>query len=225
MSAARDEVLARVRSALATPGTHHARVDAPPATGAGLPVPTDRSGILDLFGERVEDYRAVVHRTRRRDLGAAVASALEAHHATSVVAPTGLDPDWLGPARSAGVTVTDQGALTDDGRPDADALDALDGVVTTATVAIAVTGTIVLDHGPGQGPRALTLVPDLHVCVVLAEQVVADVPEATTRLGDSVRAGRPLTWISGPSATSDIELERVEGVHGPRTLHVLLVGD
>ena len=222
---ARDEVLARVRSALATPGTHHARVDAPPATGTGLAVPTDRADIIDLFAERVEDYRAVVDRIHRRDLGAAVASALDAHHASSVVVPTGLDPAWLGPARSAGVTVSAEHDVTDAGRPDAAALDAIVGVVTGATVAIAVTGTIVLDHGPGQGPRALTLVPDLHVCVVRADQVVADVPEATSRLAESVRAGRPLTWISGPSATSDIELERVEGVHGPRTLHVLLVGD
>lgn len=97
--------------------------------------------------------------------------------------------------------------------------------MTTADVGIAVTGTIVLAHGPGQGPRALTLVPDLHVCVVRADQVVADVPEATARLADSVRAGRPLTWINGPSATSDIELERVEGVHEPPTLQVLLVAD
>ena len=220
---ARDEVLARVRSALATPGTHHPRADGPPATGAGLAVPTHRAEILDLFAERVEDYRAVVDRVSQGDLAAAVARALDAHGATSAVTPAGLDPAWLGSARSGGVTVSTQHEVTRAGRPDAAALDEIVGVVTTATVAIAVTGTIVLDHGPGQGPRALTLVPDLHVCVVRAEQVVADVPEATAQLADSVRAGRPLTWISGPSATSDIELERVEGVHGPRTLHVLLV--
>lgn len=222
---ARDEVLARVRAALATPGTHHPRVDGPPATGGGLAVPTDRAEILDLFVERVEDYRAVVERVRESDLPAAVASALDVHHATSVVAPTGLDVSWLDAARSAGVTVSMEMEINDSDRPNATKLDAIAGAVTTATVAIAVTGTIVLDHGPGQGPRALTLVPDLHVCIVRAEQVVADVPEATTALGDSVRAGRPLTWVSGPSATSDIELERVEGVHGPRTLHVLVVDE
>lgn len=222
---ARDEVLARVRSALATPGTHHARVDGPPATGGGLTVPSDRAEILDLFALRVEDYRARVDRIRESDIGAAVSRALATHGATSVVVPTGHDPSWMEAARSAGVSVSAQNEITDSGRPDAAALDAIIGVVTTAEVGIAVTGTIVLAHGPGQGPRALTLVPDLHVCVVRAGQVVADVPEATTRLGDSVRAGRPLTWISGPSATSDIELERVEGVHGPRTLHVLLVDD
>ncbi len=218
-------MLARVRSALASPGTHHPRVDGPPTTGAGLVVPTDRAGILDLFVERVQDYRALVERVRPSDLGAAVASALATHGAASVVAPTGLETGWLEASRSAGVTVSNQNEITQHGLPDAAALDAVAAAVTTCEVAIAVTGTIVLDHGPGQGPRALTLVPDLHVCVVRADQVVADVPEATAWLGAGVRAGRPLTWISGPSATSDIELERVEGVHGPRTLHVLLVDD
>ena len=97
-------------------------------------------------------------------------------------------------------------------------------MLTTACVGIAETGTIVLDHGPGQGRRALTLVPDRHVCVVHADQVVPDVPDAMARLATSVARGRPLTWVSGPSATSDIELTRVEGVHGPRVLHVVLVG-
>ena len=102
-------------------------------------------------------------------------------------------------------------------------LDALDGAVTTCASACADTGTIAFDGGPGQGRRAVTLVPDLHVCVVRAEQVVATVPELIARLEPSARAGRPLVLVSGPSATSDIGFERVEGVHGPRRLVVVLV--
>ena len=102
-------------------------------------------------------------------------------------------------------------------------LDELDGSLTACAVAVAETGTFVLDGGPGQGRRALTLVPDLHICVVREDQVVALVPEAVRRLEESVRSGRPLTFVAGPSATSDIELDRVEGVHGPRVLHVVVV--
>jgi L-lactate dehydrogenase complex protein LldG len=109
--------------------------------------------------------------------------------------------------------------VQDDGLSPAD-LDGMDAAVTRARLGIAETGTIVLDHGPGQGRRAITLVPDHHVCVVEAGQVVADVPDAIAALD----ASRPLTWVSGPSATSDIELDRVEGVHGPRRLHVIVVG-
>ena len=138
--------------------------------------------------------------------------------------PAGLAPAWT-------ADLPDGIRLVTDDHLDNTALDGVAAVVTAAAVGVATTGTIVLDHGPDQGRRALSLVPDLHVCVVRASQVVHDVPEAVARLRSTVDQGasagmpRPLTWISGASATSDIELERVEGVHGPRTLHVILVQD
>jgi L-lactate dehydrogenase complex protein LldG len=207
---ARDEVLARIRAALADAGDG--------AADPGPPLPVyrtrgDRHGapLLDLLAERLADYHAAVRRTSPDGLGAAIAAALAERGVRRVVVPEGLDLPPL-----PGVeTVTDHGGLS------AQDLDALDGVITGASVAIAETGTIVLDGSPDQGRRAITLVPDYHLCVVRADQVVELVPEAVDRLEPS--AARPLTWISGPSATSDIELSRVEGVHGPRTLEVILV--
>ena len=191
---ARDDILAAVRAALA---------DVSPAVSVPTaPRAPDRGDLVELFVERVEDYRAVVTRCSSADLEATVADVLGG---SSVVVPPGL-----------GLAVPD--AVVDDGFT-AEELDRIDAVVTRARVGIAETGTIVLDHQPDQGRRAISLVPDLHVCIVDAAQVVADVPDAIALLDPA----RPLTWISGPSATSDIELDRVEGVHGPRTLHVLLV--
>jgi L-lactate dehydrogenase complex protein LldG len=164
-------------------------------------------GILDLFAERVADYRAIVHRVAPQELPGAIAAALSARTG-SYVLPGGLPAEWVAevdPARLVtGVPVAE--------------LDGVAGVITGCAVAIAETGTIVLDHGQGQGPRALTLVPDHHLVVITADQVAPDVPEAVGRLTPTL----PLTFISGPSATSDIELSRVEGVHGPRTLEVFL---
>ena len=193
MTSARDEILTRVRDATAgaVRGTPPPR---PPGAGTGS---------VDLFVERVADYRAVVERCTPDEVADRVAAVLAGR---SVVVPDGLDLDLPGARRDDDLTATQ--------------LDEIEAVVTTATVGVAETGTIVLDHGPGQGRRALSLVPDLHVCLVRADQVVADVPQAVQRLDPT----RPMTWISGPSATSDIELDRVEGVHGPRHLHVLVIG-
>jgi L-lactate utilization protein LutC len=193
----RDEILAAVRSALAT---------APPAPVADVPRRTSdpAADVVGLFAERVADYRAVVERCGPADLEASVRAALP--EGARVVVPPDLGLDVPGSVVDDGLTASD--------------LDAIDAVVTRARLGIAETGTIVLDHGPGQGRRAITLVPDRHVCVVEAGQVVADVPDAF----DVLDASRPLTWVSGPSATSDIELDRVEGVHGPRLLHVIVVG-
>jgi L-lactate dehydrogenase complex protein LldG len=167
--------------------------------------------VVELAAERIADYRAEVRRVSARDLSRTISATLDTRGARTVVAPPALPKEW----QVDGVQwLTDEPPLT------VDELDAADGVLTGCALAIAETGTIVLDAGEGQGRRALTLVPDYHLCVVRAEQIVATVPEAVARLAST----RPLTFISGPSATSDIELDRVEGVHGPRTLDVLLIG-
>jgi L-lactate dehydrogenase complex protein LldG len=146
-------------------------------------------------------------------LPAVIASVLTDRGARRIVVPAGIPGEWLAPSDATGVADDPPLSWAD--------LDAIDGVVTTCAVAIAETGTIVLDAGAGQGRRALSLLPDLHVCVVRVDHVVGAVPEALARLDPT----RPLTWISGPSATSDIELQRVEGVHGPRRLDVIIVSD
>jgi L-lactate dehydrogenase complex protein LldG len=208
MDDAREVILGRIRAALA---------DAP----AAVAIPRDyeltlraATPILELFVERVSDYRATVRRTSVSGLPAAVAAVLAAHGASRIVVPAGVSDAWF--------TTTDGVERVADEPPLSHAeLDGVDGVLTGCAVAIAETGTIVLDAGASQGRRALSLLPDLHVCVVLAVQVVGTVPEALARLDPT----RPQTWISGPSATSDIELQRVEGVHGPRRLEVILVED
>lgn len=204
---AREEILAAVRSAVA---------DAPrPGPAAERPVATtpDRGELLDRFVERVEDYQATVIRCTPPELTSQVLFALG--DADRVLLPEGLP---------AAVVEAVTGRLGDEatsGDVPGGRLETYDTVVTTCATGIAVTGTVVLDHGAGQGRRALTLLPDRHVCIVRADQVVADVPDVMGRLDPL----RPQTWISGPSATSDIELSRVEGVHGPRRLTVILAGN
>jgi L-lactate dehydrogenase complex protein LldG len=196
---ARSEILDRIRTALAD------RPAPPPVSrtyrrGLGL-------GDLDLFVERVADYRATVYRAAGGGVAEAIGGALAARGITRVVVPDGFPEADLPPVDLVREPV------------DVATLDDVSAVITTCRVAVAETGTIVLDAGPGMGPRALTLVPDYHLVVVRAEQVRAIVPGAIAELDPT----RPMTWISGPSATSDIELQRVEGVHGPRTLDVVLV--
>ncbi|BBA95721.1 hypothetical protein RVR_699 [Actinacidiphila reveromycinica] len=212
----RDIILARIRAALSdvprTPG--------PPDT-SGIPrdylqahVPDDDpTALTDLLAAHLTDYRAHVHRTTTGRLPQVLAELLATRRTRTTVIPPELPREWL--ARTTGIThTTDHPHLT------ATQLDGIDTVITGCALAIAETGTLVLDAGPDQGRRILTLVPDHHVCVVRApQQIVASVPRALPHLDPT----RPLTWISGPSATSDIELSRVEGVHGPRTLDVILV--
>jgi L-lactate dehydrogenase complex protein LldG len=210
MSRAREEILGRIRTALA---------DRP----APRPIPRDYLGagsaqagsdeLADLFAERVGDYRASVHRADSGDARAAIERILRERAVTPLVVPDGFPPEWLpGVELLHGVDLLHEPLTVEQ-------LDQTGGVLTSCAVAVAETGTIVLDAGPGQGPRMLTLVPDYHLVVVRHDQIVAGVPDAIAALDPT----RPLTWISGPSATSDIELDRVEGVHGPRTLDVLLL--
>jgi L-lactate dehydrogenase complex protein LldG len=210
VSAARSDVLARVRRAL---GDVPAGEPPAPERVARVSPGAGAAPLVDLFTERVEDYRATVTACEAGDdaIALAVGAAAQRHGAQRLAVAPGAGAGW----RPDGIVFADDTpplALAD--------LDAVDGVLTGAALGIAETGTIVLDGGLASGRRALTLVPDLHVCVVEASQVVASV-------ADSIRAleGRrgPITFVSGPSATSDIELERVEGVHGPRRLEVLLV--
>lgn len=207
----RDLVLGRIRSALADRPAPE-----PVAWTHGRPTPLDDDR-LTVFCERVADYQATVQRCAPDETADLVAAALSAAGAGTVVLPPGLPRALAEAAGRAAEVVPDPGS--------AEGLDGIAAVVTACAVGIAVTGTIVLDHAADQGRRALTLVPDVHVCVVRADQVVSDVPEAVARLSEAAAARRPMTWISGPSATSDIELSRVEGVHGPRTLHVIVVED
>ncbi|WP_029252050.1 LutC/YkgG family protein [Paraoerskovia marina] len=210
MSDARTQILGRAREAL---GADELDVPVPReyrVTGDLAPGSDD---VVDLLVDRLVDYRATVHHATTPTVAETVAALIA--DARTVVVPTGLDVAW----RADWVP-----EVLEDSREeplDVATLDAAGAVVTAARVACADTGTILLDGEPDQGRRAITLVPDVHVCVLRADQVVHLLPEAIRMLAP--HPARPITWISGPSATSDIELSRVEGVHGPRTLHVVIV--
>ena len=219
MSEARDVVLGRIRSALG-PGV--VVPDVPREyRGAGAPAEGD---VVGLFCERVADYKATVRRVAAAELGAAVAAACAERGVRRLVTPAGgfaavrgAEPATRGTAELDGLEL-----VADDPPLSAQDLDATDGVLSGCALAIAETGTIVLDGGPRSGRRAITLVPDYHACVVEAASIVAGVPDAVAALAEAAADGRPITLVSGPSATSDIELDRVEGVHGPRTLDVFV---
>ncbi|MEV4867810.1 lactate utilization protein C [Streptomyces syringium] len=211
--ASRERILGRIRRALADVPRHERPRDHPVVRDY-LRTHAERTPAesVDLLAENLADYRALVHRTDPAGLPSLLGRLLVSRGARRVVVPTGLPRGWLAGARVE--LVPDAPALTPW------QLDSVDSVVTGCALAIAETGTVVLDSGPDQGRRRISLVPDHHLCVVrIADQVVDSVPQALERLAPE----RPLTWISGPSATSDIELDRVEGVHGPRTLEVILV--
>jgi L-lactate dehydrogenase complex protein LldG len=206
---AREEILGRIRSALD---------GAPPAAAGEIPRDYRQAGTpvdfdaVERFCERVADYDAVVLRVDEAGLEAALGERCRAHGATRLAVPPGAS--WS----VGGVEL-----VVDDPPLGPRDLDGLDGVLSGCAVAIAETGTIVLDGAGASGRRALTLVPDLHLCVVRSDQVVPNVPDAIDAMGEAASEGRPVTFVSGPSATADIELNRVQGVHGPRRLDVFVV--
>lgn len=210
----REIVLGRVRRALAdVPAGDSEYADAVARGYLREHGTRTREEAAALLAENLSEYRAVVHRTDAGGLPALLARLLTERGATSVLVPPGLPADWL-PASEV-TRVHDRAASS------AYELEKVDSVITGCAVAIAETGTMVLDGSPDQGRRRITLMPDHHICVVrVPDQVVSSLPQALERLDPA----RPLTWISGPSATSDIELDRVEGVHGPRALEVVLLG-
>lgn len=214
MSAAREQILGRIRASLRDVPAHERAADVAVARDYQRAGVRDPAVLGARLRERLEEYGATVTHAREGEIGAAVGDLCRALALRRIAAPPRLDAAWR-PTGSIEVIV-------DDGL-DVHTLDALDAALTGCAVAIAQTGTIALDGGERCGRRALTLVPDHHICVVTAGQIVDLVPEAIDRLAHAVTPGRaPITLISGPSATSDIELSRVVGVHGPRHLHVVL---
>ena len=215
-SAARSLILGRIRDVVAngadgerteTAAAEHARIERLYNQRASLP----RDACLELFIDRLKHYQVAVHLCSRDEIAATVAGMMAARGKSRLVVPADIDPAWL---PDAAACVRDEGLSYRD-------LDVSEGVLTGCSLGIATTGTIVLRHGPGEGRRALTLIPDYHLCVVQADHVVETVAEAFRALA----AARPalVTTISGPSATADIEMTRIRGVHGPRTLDVIVV--
>jgi L-lactate dehydrogenase complex protein LldG len=211
MSGAREAVLARVRAAL---GPAAEVPEVPRAyRQAGALGADGESGAVDRFCERVADYRATVKRVSGGELPRALMAACAQREARRIAVPAQAPP-W----KVDGIEL-----VRDDPQLSPRQLDALDGVLSGCALAIAETGTIVLDGVGASGRRALTLVPDYHLCIVRSDDIVPAVPDGMAALARVAAEGRPITFISGPSATSDIELDRVEGVHGPRTLDIFVV--
>jgi len=215
MSAAREEMLRRIRAALRDVPSEEWAEHAPLERHYHRQDDAPHEDLVDRFAERVAEYRATVHRVATAQLPAAIAAALQRRGVQRLAVPRDLPREWL---------PTDLEILPDHDLS-TEQLNAVDGVLTGCALGIALTGTVILDSGPTQGRRVLTLLPDYHLCVIRTDQIVATVPEGIEQLHAAARQGSPITLISGPSATSDIELKRVEGVHGPRALKVLIVTD
>ena len=218
MASARETILWRIRRSTRDVPDNERPENVPVERGYRHEDDAPREEIIERFAERTAEYEATVRRVKTAELPAAIEETLARRGVKRLVVPPYLPREWI----PDGVE-----ALRDAARPrlTSEELDASDGVLTGCALGIAQTGTIVLDSGRAQGRRALTLLPDYHLCVVREDQIVGLVPEAFAKLEETVEdERRAITFISGPSATSDIELDRVEGVHGPRTLEVLIVG-
>ena len=201
---AKAEILERIRLAAVTPSN----VEPKEIVRSTRP----RHEIIEQFAEYVAEYRATVIRSKASELSEAIHKQLDLRGSSRVVIPSDLESGWC------------ENCIRDANFSHRE-LNEFQAVVTACALGIAETGTFVLDCGPGQGRRVLSLIPDHHICVIREDQIVDSMPEAVAQLADAVKDGRPLTWISGPSATSDIELSRVEGVHGPRVLDVIIVAE
>ncbi|MEO8091429.1 MAG: LUD domain-containing protein [bacterium] len=209
---AREVVLERVRAALASASPANSHEGVPRSYRQQHEASTDRAS---LFADRVSDYRATIHRVGSAgEVAAAIAGVSQIEGIRELGVAPGVPEEWLPASNVAAVRCPD---------PSAASANRLGGALTGCALAIAETGTIALDGGALSGRRMLTLIPDLHLCVVASDQIVGGLPEAIGALRPAVANGMPITFVSGPSATSDIELHRVEGVHGPRRLHVILL--
>lgn len=212
---ARNEMLHRIRTALRDVPAREQPQDVVVVRDYRHSETAVHEEVVERFVERVAEYKVTVQRIEETSLPEAIAAACATRGVRRLVVPKDVPERWL-PAEVE--------RLEDDSTLSYEQLDTSDGVLTGCALGIAQTGTIVLDGSVHQGRRVITLLPDYHLCVVYEDQIVNLVPEAIARLGDAVlRHRRPITFISGPSATSDIELNRVEGVHGPRTLDVLVM--
>ncbi len=218
MASAKETILWRIRHATRDVPEEERPEDVPVERGYREQDDASREEIVERFAERAAEYEATVRRVKPDELPGAIEEALRRRGVRRLVVPPHLPKEWVPEDIE---TLRDAARL----RLTNEELDGSDGVLTGCALGIAQTGTIVLDSGRAQGRRALTLLPDYHLCVVREDQIVGLVPEAFAKLEDAVKVGgRAITFISGPSATSDIELNRVEGVHGPRTLEMLIVG-
>ncbi len=218
VTSAKEEILRRVRRATRDVPEGERPEDVPVERSYRKVDDASHEELVERFAERVAEYETIVHRVSEEKLPHAIAEACQRRDVKRLATPVDLPESWIPEGVEPLPDGEPGGCLSND------ELDESDGVLTGCSLGIAQTGTIVLDVGESQGRRALTLLPDYHLCIVREEQIVGLVPEAFASLKDAIKKRRAITFISGPSATSDIELERVEGVHGPRTLEVLIVG-